>query len=277
MSYRRAKAGQMLRSKYLERALLGTSALVFAAARVATPAAKTRGPVLGKAVELMTGDSANAMRASSALAASTDAALDALASKVRPLSHPEALADAFRSYFAYQSEHPEQARKPYLYFVDYGLPSTEPRGYVFDMRRLAVLDGPFTVAQGRGSTTSRDRAPTRFSNDFGSAATSLGLYVAQELYAFHGHAGGQPYTSVGLRVAGVSSGFNDNARARRVVVHGAPYVTPRGAGLSEGCPAMEPSRARRLLPKLAGGGLVFLFAPDARWLGGDPWLAAGSA
>ena len=72
----------------------------------------------------------------------------------------------------------------------------------------------------------------------------------------------------------MSGAYNDNARARRVVAHGAPYVTPRRAGLSEGCPAMEPSRDRRLLPKLAGGGLVFLFAPDAKWLGGDPWLAA---
>jgi hypothetical protein len=37
---------------------------------------------------------------------------------------------------------------------------------------------------------------------------------------------------------------------------------------------MEPSRAQRLLPKLADGGLVFLFAPDEKWLGGDPWLVA---
>ena len=43
---------------------------------------------------------------------------------------------------------------------------------------------------------------------------------------------------------GVSSGFNDNALGRGVVAHGAPYVTPSRAGRSEGCPAMEPSRAR---------------------------------
>lgn len=269
----------MQRSRLVQRALLGASAAIFAGGLLA-PDADARGPVLTAAVAAIAARPANADSiatagggAMSALVASTNAALEALSSRVRPLSHPDALADAFRSYFAYQSQHPGEVRKPYLYFVDYGLPSTEPRGYLFDMQKFAIVEGPFTVAQGRGSTSARDRAPTRFSNAFGSAATSLGLYVAQELYQFHGHASGQSYVSLGLRIAGVSSGYNDNARARRVVVHGAPYVTPTGAGLSEGCPAMEPSRARRLLPKLAGGGLVFLFAPDAKWLGGDPWVA----
>lgn len=201
----------------------------------------------------------------------TRTALAALAARVRPLSHPRALEDAFRSYFAYRAAHP--GANPHLYFVDYGLPSTEPRGYLFDMAALRVVEGPFPVAHGRGSPARRG-VPTRFSNAFGSASTSLGLYVAQELYAFRGTASGRAYRSVGLRLAGVSGAFNDRARARGVVAHGAPYVTARGAGRSEGCPAVEPARARRLLPKLAHGGLVFLFAPDARWMAADPWLAA---
>jgi hypothetical protein len=195
---------------------------------------------------------------------------------VRPLSRPEALADAFRSYFAYKTTHPDEVRKPYLYFVDYGLPSTTPRGYVFDMQSLRIVDGPFTVAHGRGSSTSQYGVPTRFSNASGSNATSLGLYVAKSTYDFHGKSAGHPYQSVGLRLDGVSNGFNDNALTRRVVAHGAPYVTPSGAGRSEGCPAMEPSRAARLLPKLADGGMVFLFAPDANWLSRDPWLASNA-
>ena len=70
----------------------------------------------------------------------------------------------------------------------------------------------------------------------------------------------------------MSRGFNDNALARGVVAHGAPYVTATGSGRSEGCPAMESQRAERLLPKLAEGGMVFLFAPDADWLTRDPWV-----
>jgi hypothetical protein len=76
-----------------------------------------------------------------------------------------------------------------------------------------------------------------------------------------------------MRLMGVSSGFNDNALARGVVAHGAPYVTPAQAGRSEGCPAMETARAQRLLPKLAEGGMVFLFAPDQTWMTRDPWVA----
>lgn len=206
--------------------------------------------------------------------ARTEHALGALASSVRQLSHPAALRDAFQSYFAFASEHPNEVRKPYLYFVDYGLTSSMPRGYVFDMSALRIVDGPFMVAQGRGSATNAHGVPTRFSNSFGAATTSLGLYVAQELYQFTGHAGGAAYHSIGLRLAGVSGNFNNNARARGVVAHGAPYVTATRAGRSEGCPAMAPERAQQLLPKLASGGLVFLFAPDSNWMAHDPWLSA---
>jgi hypothetical protein len=198
------------------------------------------------------------------VAAKIDSALRALTSAVRPLSHPKALETAFRSYFAYMNAHPSDVKKPLLYFVDYGLPSTEPRGYVFNMNTMSIVEGPFTVAHGRGSSTSRYGVPTRFSNGFGSAMTSLGLYVAQELYRFTGHAGGMTYSSVGLRLQGVTPGSNDNARARGVVAHGAPYVSATKAGRSEGCPAMEEHRAERVLPELANGGMVFLFAPESQ-------------
>jgi hypothetical protein len=201
------------------------------------------------------------------------AALDALARHVTRRSHPDALRLAFHAYFNYQASHPERVRKPYLYFVDYGLDSSTPRGYVFDMRSLTVVDGPFTVAHGRGSANGREGIPTSFSNTNKSAATSLGLYLAQETYAFSGRASGQRYRSIGLRLNGVSGRFNSAARARGVVAHGAPYVTPNGAGRSEGCPAMEEARAQRLLPRLANGGMVFLFSPqDPEWLRSDPWF-----
>jgi hypothetical protein len=145
---------------------------------------------------------------------------------------------------------------------------------VFDMESYRIVDGPFTVAHGRGSAPAPSGVPTRFSNRSGSNATSLGLYVAKAAYDFRGKSAGQPYRSVGLRLMGVSSGFNDNALARGVVAHGAPYVTPTKAGRSEGCPAMEPARAEALLPKLANGGMVFLFAPDENWRARDRWVAA---
>jgi hypothetical protein len=266
--------------KYLQNVLVGASALLFAGAQF-VPHQEQSGPVLNAAVSLVSAkpvatDSGGVAGAASTIATVTKSALDAFAGVVRPLSRPQALGDAFRSYFAYKTAHPDEVRKPFLYFVDYGLPSTTPRGYVFDMKSLKVVDGPFTVAHGRGSSATRNGVPTRFSNAPGSAATSLGLYVAKATYAFRGHSGGQSYSSIGLRLMGVSRGFNDKALERGVVAHGAPYVTSTASGRSEGCPAMEQSRAQRLLPKLAEGGMVFLFAPDEKWMASDPWLAAGA-
>jgi hypothetical protein len=205
-------------------------------------------------------------------------AVSALVGRVARQSHPEALRYAFEAYFNYRAAHPEQVRKPYLYFVDYGLDSRTPRGYVFDMDALTVVEGPFTVAHGRGSTVPNEDVPVRFSNRNGSNATSLGLYLAQETYSFSGKSAGRHYRSVGLRLRGLSGEFNSAARSRGVVVHGAPYVTAQRAGRSEGCPAMEQDRAQRLLPKIANGGMVFHFSPrDPSWLQEEPWIqpAAG--
>jgi hypothetical protein len=268
-------------------ALLYLSSNAYSAARPA--ASQASGPVLRSVAALVAPNSttvsaaigAAITRTVSPVAPETEAearagrALNALGPAVRRLSHPDALRDAFQSYFAFESAHPDRVRKPYLYFVDYGLSSSTPRGYVFDMSALRIVDGPFMVAAGRGSATNASGIPTRFSNAFGAATTSLGLYVAQELYRFTGRAGGKAYSSTGLRLAGVSDDFNDNARARGVVAHGAPYVTATRAGRSEGCPAMAPERAKELLPKLANGGLVFLFAPDSNWMANDPWVSAG--
>jgi L,D-transpeptidase catalytic domain len=261
---------------YLKNGVIGAIALILAGARL-VPGADSHGTSLLGAAPLMAAGrptlSMSALPAKDGFLAKSTAAVRALATLVRPLSHPKALETAFRSYFAYMAAHPDEVKKPVLYFVDYGLPSTEPRGYLFDMQTLKILEGPFAVAHGRGSSTTQYGVPTRFSNAPGSAATSLGLYLAENVYDFHGHTGGRSYSSIGLRLKGVSENFNSNAFARGVVAHGAPYVTAGKAGRSEGCPAMEQDRARRVLPELADGGMVFLFAPDPKWMTDDPWVA----
>jgi hypothetical protein len=273
----------MRTSAILQNALLGASALLVAGAHFASDLDHS-GPVLDAAVSFIGGtkdtsaaaEADSSVTASGALASLTRSAIAAFTGAVKPLSRPEALESAFRSYFAYKAAHPEAVRKPLLYFVDYGLPNTAKRGYVFDMERMRVVDGPFTVAAGRGSKA-KNGVPTKFSTASGSNATSLGLYVAKSIYDFTGKSAGKRYSSLGLRLQGVSTGFNDQALARGVVAHGAPYVTSSKAGRSEGCPAMEPERAERLLPKLADGGMVFLFAPDENWLSSDPWLTSSAS
>jgi hypothetical protein len=202
-------------------------------------------------------------------------AIHSLSPLVVESSDPGALETALKAYYRYRAERPAHVRKPYLYYVDLGLDARTPRGWVFDMDRLELVEGPFTVAHGSGSSATRDAVPTVFSNASGSHASSLGLYVTRETYRFHGKAGGRPYTSVGLRLRGESGRFNDAAEARGIVVHGAPYVTRSAAGRSQGCPAMELERAERLLPLLAGGSVVFVYSPnDTRWLREGPWLTA---
>ena len=41
--------------------------------------------------------------------------------------------------------------------------------------------------------------------------------------------------------------------------------------------AMAATLQERLLPKLAEGGMVFLFAPDTDWLSRDRWVAGGAS
>lgn len=267
-----------MRRRFLINALAGASALALAAAHFADPRRPAdqlfAPPSMPVYVDSVAGEVLGTSDAERTVAGLTRSALDAFSGTVRALSHSRALESAFRSFYAYRDRHPEQVKKPLLYFVDYGLPATAKRGWVFDMEKLTVVDGPFTVAHGRGSSTSRFGVPTLFSNQHGSAATSLGLYLAQETYRFTGRAAGGRYSSIGLRLQGLSGMFNSNARARGVVAHGAPYVTSARAGRSEGCPAVDQERAKTLLPKLANGALVFLFAPDEGWMKRDPWLTS---
>jgi hypothetical protein len=267
-----------MRRRFVVNGLSGVTALALAAAHFANPHRPAMELLAAPAspaavyVDSVAGEVFGELNENAEVVVHTRAALGTFKGLTRKLSHSKALESAFRSFYAYQARHPDKVKKPLLYFVDYGLPATAKRGYVFDMERLRIVDGPFTVAHGRGSSTSRFGTPSLFSNRHGSAATSLGLYLAQETYSFSGKSGGRRYTSIGLRLQGLSGNFNSNARSRGVVAHGAPYVTSTRAGRSEGCPAVDQARAKTLLPKLANGALVFLFAPDERWLENDPWI-----
>ncbi len=245
-----------MRSTFVRKVLLGTTAALIGGVAISQPAFA---------------EPMNKANSAAVVTAESQRALGALSPAVQHLSDSRALATAFHAYFAYQAAHPGEIQKPYLYFVDFGQSQNAKRGYVFDMKSLKLVDGPFTVAQGAGSGSG---VPSRFSNAANSRSTSLGLYVTKNQYAFTGHSHGQPYRSIAMRMDGKSTGFNDNALARGVVTHGAPYVGANRAGHSAGCSAMELSRARTLVPELANGSVVFLYAPNAQWLAKDPWVTA---
>ena len=147
-----------------------------------------------------------------------------------------------------------------LTVIDYSKPSTEKRLWVFDMRTRAVLYEEL-VAHGMGTG---DNLATAFSNEPDSHKTSLGLFVTEGTYV-----GKNGYS---LRLNGLDQGFNDRARERAIVMHGAPYVSDAFAqaqgrlGRSWGCPALREAVARQVIDTVKGGNLVFAYYPDAQWL-----------
>jgi hypothetical protein len=157
---------------------------------------------------------------------------------------------------------------PTLTVIDYSRPSTEKRLWVFDLRTLALLFEDL-VAHGAGS--GEDLA-TRFSNQEGTHRTSLGLFRTADTYV-----GNHGYS---LRLDGLETGFNDRARARRILMHGAAYVSEalaraRGRlGRSWGCPAVPQQSAPAIIDRVKDGSLLFAYYPDPIWLSASRFLGA---
>lgn len=154
----------------------------------------------------------------------------------------------------------EIAGAPILGIIDYALPSSEARLWVFD-RAVPQLLFHGLVAHGSGSGEGRAE---RFSNRHGSRQSSLGLFRAAEVY--HGRNG------YSLRLDGLDPGVNDQARARAIVMHGAWYVSEEFVarhgrlGRSWGCPAVESTRAGEVIDTLKQGGVLFVSGDDPAWL-----------
>lgn len=162
---------------------------------------------------------------------------------------------------------------PTLTLIDYSRPSIEPRMWVFDLNSGRLL---FKELVAHGRNTGENMA-TRFSDAMNSHQTSLGLFVTSDAYV-----GTNGYS---LRLDGLEPGFNARARARAIVMHGAPYVDAKLAaaqgriGRSWGCPALREAVARKVIDTIRGGGVIFSYYPDAAWLKSSRFLngCGGSA
>jgi hypothetical protein len=146
--------------------------------------------------------------------------------------------------------------RPILTVIDYSLASRERRLWVLDLAHARVLAKEL-VAHGRGSGDDR---PARFSNRPGSLQSSLGTFLTGGVYQ-GGH-------GLSLRLRGLDPGVNDRAEARAIVVHGAPYVSPAviaqlgRLGRSQGCPALSPAAAARVIPLIRDGTVLFAYYPQ---------------
>ncbi len=153
-----------------------------------------------------------------------------------------------------------------LAVIDFSLPSTERRLWIFDLKRQTLLLREL-VAHGQGSG---DNFATRFSNREGSHQSSIGLFRTSETYVGqHGYS---------LRMDGLEPGINDRARERAIVIHPAEYVHPTWIrrhgrlGRSHGCPAVRPEVARMVVDSLKGGQFMFSWYPDRQWMRSSAYL-----
>ena len=136
--------------------------------------------------------------------------------------------------------------------VDFSKESSEARFHVVNLQNGTVES--HLVAHGRGSDPSHSGMLQRFSNDFGSNATSEGTYVTDEYY--------QGKYGLSLRVRGLDW-TNNNAEPRAIVIHNAWYAEPEMIaqhgmlGRSEGCFAMPKKSQYEVMRKLAGGRMIY--------------------
>jgi hypothetical protein len=136
--------------------------------------------------------------------------------------------------------------------ADFTKASATPRFYLLDTFTGRVTT--HLVSHGRGSDPSHTGFLQRFSNQFGSEASSNGAYLTSEYY--------QGKYGRSMRVRGLDHS-NSNAEARAIVVHTAWYAEPNVVaetgrlGRSEGCFALPHRSLQEVLARLGPGRFLY--------------------
>jgi hypothetical protein len=144
----------------------------------------------------------------------------------------------------------------YMAVVDFSKFSGDYRFFLVDMATGAVE--LHKVAHGEGSDPDDTGYATIFSNTPGSYMSSLGFYMAADIYD-----GSHPNSMhiYGLSPDGSPGSMADtNVLARAVVVHPADYVSDSNAGAqgrSDGCFALDPNIELGVVQRLTNGALMY--------------------
>ncbi|MDP1604231.1 MAG: murein L,D-transpeptidase catalytic domain family protein [Legionella sp.] len=147
-----------------------------------------------------------------------------------------------------------------LTIIDYSLPSSEKRLWVFDLKEKKLLFHTY-VSHGIKSGT---LLSTWFSNKYDSKASSIGVYHTEKSY--YGREG------LSLRLEGLDKGFNDNAFNRYIVMHGGWYVNENfikkygRPGRSWGCPAVPLAESKPIINTIKDNSLFIVYYPSDNWL-----------
>lgn len=171
---------------------------------------------------------------------------------------PQVLKLAIKAYNNAQREGLVKNHK--LMVVDFSLPSNQKRMWVFNLDR-GTLEFDTYVTHG---INTGNRKARHFSNQNGSKQSSIGTFVTGDTY--YGSNG------LSLNLQGMDKGLNDNAFARRIVIHGANYadasvINKNGRlGRSWGCFAVSPKISGEVINELKNGSVVFAYYPEQKLL-----------
>lgn len=169
----------------------------------------------------------------------------------------EALQYALQGYNKLDSA--GKVNNPVLTIVDFSQNSRQKRLYILDMYEQKLLWNTFVS---HGKNTGMDMAKN-FSNRINSEQSSLGFFVTTATYTGkHG---------LSLRLSGQEEGFNNNAEARGIVVHGAAYVNKSRVnsgymGRSQGCPALPENEYAEVINIIKDGSVMFIYHPNEEYL-----------
>ncbi|MEY3433597.1 MAG: hypothetical protein RL131_1533 [Bacteroidota bacterium] len=147
-----------------------------------------------------------------------------------------------------------------LTIIDFSKSSREKRMFVIDLKSEKML---FNNVVAHGKNTGLEYAKY-FSNTPSSHQSSLGFYITDKPY--------QGSNGYSLALEGIEPGFNDKARERAIVIHGAPYanekiIQQKGyLGRSFGCPALPVSINKKIIDQIKEGNCMFVYYPNSTYL-----------
>lgn len=144
------------------------------------------------------------------------------------------------------------AHRDRIGIVDFSASSSQARFHLLDIGNGKA--STFLVAHGAGSDPDHTGFVQRFSNAFGSNASSEGAFVARDYYVGkHGRS---------QRLVGLDD-TNNNAFGRALVIHGAWYAnagmlkTHGKLGRSQGCFAVGEADLDKVFAQLGEGRLLY--------------------
>ena len=166
--------------------------------------------------------------------------------------------------YAYAKVH-NMADNPVMIIVDFSLPSSSKRLWLYDIEQHKVLLASY-VAHGKGTGLNN---AIKFSDNKKSHQSSLGFYKVLNTY--------QGKHGLSLKLDGLEP-TNKSALARGIVIHAANYVTSdyvnknNRTGRSWGCFAVPANIEKIIIDKTHDHSLLVAYYPDQKWLNSSKFI-----